>query len=139
MTRKGSSKTVDGTFSEGRLILARAYLKAARDELSLANPGDIANPAMSQIVNAAIAFGDALTAAHGERANRQDHSAAVKMLRDLLGNRLPNAQETNLRRILAEKDASIRNTAPRQGRRQVLLARHEEFAAWAEAELSRRR
>lgn len=55
MTRKGATRGVGAAFGVGRLRMARAYLKAARGEMLLADPGDIANPAMSQIVNAAIA------------------------------------------------------------------------------------
>jgi hypothetical protein len=138
MTRKGPSKTVDAAFGDGRLRVARSYLKAARDELTLAEAEDIGNPSMSQIVNAAIAFTDALTARHG-RVNRQDHAAAVKTLRDALGNRLPAAQEKRLRRILAEKD-EVQYGARLKSRAEAehLLQELDEFAAWAESELERK-
>jgi hypothetical protein len=138
MTRTGSSKTVDSTFGEGRLRIARAYLKAARDELMLAESNDIGNPIMSHIVTAAIAFADALTARHG-RVNRQDHAAAVKTLRDALGNRLPAAQEKRFRRILAEKD-EVQYGARLKSRSEAeqMLRELDEFAAWAESELERK-
>ena len=138
MTRKGSSKIVDAAFGDGRLRVARSYLKAARDELTLAEVEDIGNPSMSQIVNAAIAFADALTARHG-RVNRQDHAAAVKTLRDALGNRLPATQEKRLRRILAEKD-EVQYGARLKSRAEAehLLQELNEFAAWAESELERK-
>ncbi len=100
MTRKGTAKRVDATFAVRRLKFGRAYLNAAGNEVLLTAPGDIGNPAISQIVNAAIAFTDALTATYAGRTNQRDHAAAVEALRDALDNRLPNAQETNLRRIL---------------------------------------
>ncbi len=138
MTRKGRAKSVDAAFGADRLKLARAYLKAARNEVLLVEPGDIGNPVMSQIVTAAIAFTDALTATYAGRANQQDHAAAVKALRDALGNRLPTAQETNLSRILGEKDEVQYGTRPRStADAQSLLARFEEFASWAEAEMTR--
>jgi hypothetical protein len=62
------------------------------------------------------------------------------MLRDALGNRLPRAQETRLRRILAEKDPAqygARLKTRTDGQR--LLAQMVEFAAWAESELCRTR
>lgn len=140
MTKKGTAKPVDGIFAEGRLRMARAYLKAAQIEMTVAEPEDVGNPAMSQIVNAAIAFTDALTARYAGRANQQDHAAAVKTLRDALGNRLPNAQETNLRRILNEKDDVQYGARTRtQDDAKALLGRLEEFATWAEAELARPR
>jgi hypothetical protein len=140
VTRKGSARSVDAGVAQGRLRLARAYLKAARTELAATEKGDIGNPAMSQIVNAAIAFTDALTARYAGRANRQDHAAAVKALRDALGNRLPMAQETRLRRILSEKDEvqyGAKAKTDVEARR--LLALLEEFAAWAELEVARPR
>lgn len=138
MTRKGPAKSVGPGFAEGPLQLARAYLKAARVELAVADAGDLGNPAMSQIVNAAIAFTDALTARYAGKANRQDHGAAIRSLRDALGNRLPAAQETRLRRILGEKDDvqyGARLKTDDEARRLLLLL--EEFAAWAELEMRR--
>jgi hypothetical protein len=119
--------------------MARAYLKAARTEATVAEEGNIGNPIMSQVVSAAIAFTDALTARYAGRANQQDHAAAVKALRDCLGNWLPAAQETRLRRILGEKDEVQYGTRIKTKAEGVhLLAQLEEFAVWAEAELERR-
>ncbi|WP_216856356.1 hypothetical protein [Acidisphaera sp. S103] len=71
MTRTGRAKTVTGTFGTDRLKLARSFLKAARSEVLLAEPEDIGNPPMSPIVNAAIAYTDALTAKYAERATNK--------------------------------------------------------------------
>ena len=137
MTRKGTTRSVDAAFGEGRLRMARAYLKAARNEVLLADPGDIANPAMSQIVNAAIAFADALTATYAKEVNQQDHAAAVRTLRDALGNRFLAAHETNLRRILGEKDNVQYGTSFRsKADAEALLRRLEESASWAEREIA---
>ncbi|MER9648592.1 hypothetical protein [Mesorhizobium sp. M0199] len=61
--------------------IARSYLKAARLEVAMSGTGDIGNPAMSQIVNAAIAYADALTARFAGKINRADHAAVVKTMR----------------------------------------------------------
>jgi hypothetical protein len=140
VTRTGSGKPADKGFGKGRLQLARAYLKAAQDETDLADERSLGNPIISQVVHAAIAYTDALTAKFAGRVNQQDHSGAVKMLRDALGNRLPRAQESRLRRILGEKDAAqygARLKTLTDARR--LLVQLAEFAAWAEDELSRTR
>lgn len=106
--------------------------------MNLASGGDIGNPAMSRIVNAAIAYTDALTSRYAARANQQDHAAAVKTLRDALGNRLPSAQEINLHRIVGEKDELQRGARSRStSDAAALLARLEDFAFWAEAEMAR--
>jgi hypothetical protein len=100
--------------------------------------GDLGNPVMSQVVNAAIAYTDALTARYAGRANQRDHIAAVQALRDALGRRLPTAQETQLRRILGEKDEvqyGAKLKTEDEARR--LLSLLDAFAAWAEAELRR--
>ena len=109
------------------------------DAMYVAEDGDVGNPIMSQIVNAAIACTDALTARYGGTSNRQDHAAAVKTLRDCLGNRLPPAQETRLRRTLGEKDEIQYGARLKTGAEAaVMLAQLEEFAAWAEAEFERK-
>jgi hypothetical protein len=140
VTRKGTAKGVDPDFVAGRLRIAQAYLKAARTEAAAAEKGDVGNPIMSQAVNAAIAFADALTAKHTGKVNQKDHGAAVAALRDALGNRLPVAQETRLRRILGEKDevqygARLKTTLDAER----MLEHLEAFAAWAETELRRPR
>jgi hypothetical protein len=133
MTRAGSGKRVDREFARGRLENARAYLQAARDTLALASETANANPAMSQIVNAAIAYADALTALKTSAKNQKDHRAAVKTLRDAFGKELPKAQESQLRRILELKE-EVQYGAKR-GRvadAKTLLAALEKFAEWAE-------
>jgi uncharacterized protein (UPF0332 family) len=133
MTRTGSGKKVDREFGRGRLENARAYLQAARDAIELAAERDNANPAMSQIVNAAIAYADALTALKMSEKNQKDHRAVVKVLREAFGNELPKAQENHLSRILGIKD-EVQYGAKR-GRideARALLGHLEKFAEWAE-------
>jgi hypothetical protein len=137
MTRKGSTKAVDKNFGDGRLRIARSYLKAARIEVAMAETGDIGNPAMSQIVNAAIAYADALTVRFAGMVNRADHAAVVKTLRDALGNRLPDTQANRLRSILDQKDEAqygIRTKSLPDA--SALLDKLEKFAQWAELELN---
>jgi len=138
MTRKGPSKPVDRAFGDGRLQMAKAFLKAAQNEAELAGDADIANPIVVQIVNAAIAYTDALTARFSGRVNQQDHAAAVKALRAALGKRFPGEQERRLARILSEKDAAQYGARmKRKSEATRLLADLEKFAAWAELEMKR--
>ncbi len=105
----------------------------------LLEAGDIGNPAMSQIVNATIAFADALTVAEAGTVNRRDHAALPQVLRQALGDRLPKARQTDLQRILAEKsEVQYGDQISSAADAQSLLARLEAFAAWAELELRRR-
>jgi hypothetical protein len=138
MTRKGASKPADMVFATGRLAIARSFLKTAETALALSDRGDPQNPVISNLVLAAVAYCDALTAKYGGRVNQKDHGAVVKILRDALGNRLPAAQETKLSRILGIKDdvqyGSRPSTAAEAQRLLVLL---REFARWAEEEFGR--
>lgn len=137
MTRKGPTRKVDAAYAAGRLSVARSYLDAARQDLLLADRDTSGNPAISAMIHAAIAFSDALTARHLGEVNQQDHAAAPKLLRAALGKRLPDPQETRLRRILDGKDAaeySPRLIPGEEARK--LLDQVEAFAAWAEGMLA---
>lgn len=121
----------------GRLEQGRAYLEAAQQAMSMAEPGQNSNPIVSQIVLAAIAFGDSLTAKRSGVINTQDHSAASKLLRDVLRESLPVSQENRYRRILATKDESQYGArSATLGFAQRLLNDIEEFARWTEDLLS---
>ena len=136
MTRTGPSKRVDESFVDGRLDNARAFRAAAHAAAELAGPGENANPIVSHIVNAVIAYADALTARFRGRVNQKDHAAARKALRDALGNRLPRSQEKRFARILEEKDeAQYGATRGRLSHARELLEDLDSFALWAEAEL----
>jgi hypothetical protein len=136
MTRSGPSKTVDKDAARGRLLNARAFLAAAKDAVTLLDDGGNANPAMSHIVNAAIAFTDAMTAERSGKINQQNHAGAVGLLRSALGSDLPQSQVRILQRILGDKDEI--QYGIRVGRRadaEKLLQDLETFATWAEEQL----
>jgi len=104
----------------------------------LHEPGRNTNPIMVQVVEATIAYVDAVTARRDSRVNQQDHQALGGLLRAILGNRLPNQQLANLKTILDEKDAVSCGARPGsavQARR--MLERLDAFAAWVEEELAR--
>ena len=133
MTGKGPRKKVDAHYWQGRLRAAQAYLQAAQQALSLAEPGQNASPSVSQIVLAAIAYGDSLTAKRALVINQQDHASAPRLLRDVLRNTLPEAQERRFRRILSFKDGAqygARMASVDEATR--LLDELERFARWAE-------
>jgi hypothetical protein len=103
----------------------------------LAEPHANANPITLQVVTAAIAYADALTARFGGTINRKDHAAAPRTLRAVLGNRLPRVQERRLARIIEHKDeAQYGARTGRLGEAAALLAELEDFAAWAEATIA---
>lgn len=133
MVRIGPAKKRDAAFANGRLVIARGFLKDARNSNLVADPGDIGNPSISTVINCAIAYSDALTAKFRGEINQDDHQAVIKLLRAAVGKALPAKQEANLRALLEQKDevqygarAKTRHNAERA------LERLEEFAAWAE-------
>jgi hypothetical protein len=133
MTRTGPSKNVGVGYAAGRLENARAYLQAARDAIALAHATSNTNPIKSQIVNAAIAYADALTARRQSIINQRDHRAAVKLLRDALGRELPDSQEKRLRRIVEHKDeVQYGATRGHMADAQKMMGDLEKFAEWAE-------
>ena len=133
MTRTGPSKKVGIEFATGRLDNARAYLQAARDALELVPDAANANPILSQIANAAIAYADALTAKRKAEVNQRDHRSAAKLLRDALGREFPDAQEKRLRRIVDIKDdVQYGATRGRVQDARKMMDDLEKFAAWVE-------
>lgn len=104
MTGKCPRRRVDALYWQGRLRVAQSYLEAAQQAHLLAEAGQDCNPVISQIVLSAIAFGDSLTARRAQVVNQQDHAQAPRLLRDVLGNLLPDGQERRYRRILSFKD-----------------------------------
>lgn len=138
MSRTGPNKKVGADFWQGRVRNARDFHAAAHTLFELHESGQNTNPMMVQVVEATIAYADAVTARRDSRINQQDHQALGTLLRAILGNRLPNQQLANLNAILGEKDAVSYGARPgsvAQARR--MLDRLNAFAAWVEEELAR--
>jgi hypothetical protein len=138
VTRSGPHKTVPNDFWKGRRDNALGFHRAAKTLLDLCEPGQNTNPIIAQIVDAAIAYADAVTARYGNRVNQQDHQALGDLLRAVLGNRLPSPQLANLKAILSHKDeASYGVRVGTHTRAVQLYVRLDEFAAWVQSELAR--
>ncbi len=133
MTDRSPRKRVDAHYWQGRLRVAQAYLEAAQQAMTLADPGRSGNPIISQIALAAIAYGDSLTAKRAQVINQQDHAAAPRLLRAVLQDTLPEDQERRYRRILGFKDeVQYGAKSARLEEAARLLADLEHFARWAE-------
>ena len=121
----------DGEWT-GRLTQAREFHESARTLVMLTENSSY-NGAITLMVTAAIGYADAITAKHKAIVNKQDHLAAPRLLRETLGNGLPDKQEKFFRRLLGRKDEvnyGARSTT--HGEAERLLAELDEFAAWAE-------
>ena len=135
MTGRGPRKPVEAGHSSARLLQAREFHESARSLIALAQSKSY-NSAVTLMVTAAIAYGDAITARAKAVVNKQDHLGAPRLLREALGNRLPEKQEKFFRKLLGRKDEvnyGARSTTLDEAQR--LLDELDQFAAWAEGHL----
>lgn len=113
MTNKGPRRAAtDGEWA-GRLTQAREFHESARSLVTLADNTSY-NGAITPMVTAAIGYADAITAKHKGVVNKQDHQAASRPLREVLGNSLPDKQEKFFRRLVGQ-----------QGRGQLRRSQHD--------------
>lgn len=134
MTGRGSRKVVDGGHAPARLLQAREFHESAHSLVTLAQSKSY-NAAVTLMVTAAIAYSDAITAKARGIVNQQDHQGAPRLLREVLGNRLPDKHERFLRKLMGRKDEvndGARSTTLEEAQR--LLAELDDFAAWAEGQ-----
>lgn len=135
MTNQGSRRAAADGEGAGRLTQAREFHESARSLVTLAGNTSY-NGAITLMVTAAIGYADAITAHRKGIVNRKDHQTAPRLLREVLGNALPDKQEKFFRRLLGRKDEvnyGARSTTHDEAVR--LLAELDEFAAWAEGVL----
>ncbi len=139
MVKSGPGRPVDTGEWEGRLRNARDFKRDAEELIDLRADDENANGVITLIVNAAIAYADALTGKYGSFVNQQDHKAVSTGLTRALGLRADKAQLKRLGTIVGQKDAS--SCGPRRTPKQKaqdLLEQLDRFAAWAEEEMERR-
>jgi hypothetical protein len=138
MTRQGPRKKVDAEFWRGRLKQGKDYRQHAQDAADLAaGSATNGNPVISHLVLSAIAYGDAITARYAQVVNQQDHAAAPRLLREVLREKLPDAQERRYKRILSYKDTvqyGARETPMQEAL--LLLENIREFGDWVESTLA---
>ena len=135
MTGQGPRKPVGDGHWNGRLHQAREFRESARSLVTLEGSSTY-NPAIALMVACAIAYADAITAKRQGVVNTQDHASAPRLLREVLGNKLPDRQEKIYRRLLGRKDEvnyGARSTSLEEAKR--LLSDLDVFAEWAESEL----
>ncbi|MDB5856214.1 MAG: hypothetical protein JWR22_4255 [Herminiimonas sp.] len=136
MVRTSTKKKVNTDFWRGRHSAAQSYRKFAEDGFQLADKGDNLNPVVSQIVLAAIAYADTLTAKRHQVVNQQDHQAAPSLLREVMGNALLDVQHKQYTRILGNKDSA--QYGARQIRREKVIELLDDlrsFGNWVESQL----
>lgn len=104
MTRTDRTKRVTADRADGYAEVGRRLLQAGRVLAQHDDPRHASALAILS-VHAVIAFVDAVTIhSGGRKSSSPDHAAATRLLRDVLGTRLPEAQAKLVARIIAEKD-----------------------------------
>jgi len=135
MTSQGARRPANEGEWSGRLTQGREFHKSQRPAGFWRNTQSY-NGAITLMVNAAIAYADAVTAKRKGVVNKQDHQTAPRLLREALGSALPDKHERFFRRLLGRKDEvnyGARGTTHAEAGR--LLAELDEFAAWIEGAL----
>lgn len=135
MTNQGPRRAAGNSEWSGRLTQAREFHESARSLVTLAQSKSY-NGAITLMVTAAIGYSDAITAKRKGVVNKQDHQTAVRLMREALGNGLPDKQEKFFRRLLGRKDEvnyGARSTTLDEAHR--VLAELDDFAVWAEGVL----
>lgn len=139
MARLGPAKPAEPEDWNGRLRNARDFKRDADELLALRDDEDNANGAVTLIVNAAIAYADALTGRFGGFFNQQDHRSITMAVERALGQRADKSQLKRLAAILGHKDPS--SYGPRRTSKQKaieLFEQLERFSVWVEGEMGSR-
>ncbi|MEE8117119.1 MAG: hypothetical protein V3T28_08435 [Gemmatimonadales bacterium] len=137
MARLDRTKRIDPVQADNYAEVGRRLLLAGRAILERGEPRHA--PALAILsVHAAIAHTDALCIhLGGRKSTSHDHDAAVRLLRSIMGSRLPARMERTVGRLLSEKDrfeyqgyvATMRDA-------QALFARAQSYGTWADGVLT---
>lgn len=137
MARVDRTRKVDSSQADNYAELGRRLLHAGR---AIVERGDPRHASALSIlsVHAAIAFTDAVSIhAGGRKSASSDHEAAARLLRAILGSRLPASAERMLSRLLGEKDRlEYQGYLAIQAEAISLFRRAEQFTTWAEGVLT---
>jgi hypothetical protein len=139
MARNTPSKLADPDAWEGRLRNARDSKRDAEELMQLRDGADNANGVVTLVVNAAIAYADALTGRYGGFFNQQDHRTVSAAVERALGQRADRSQVKRLAGIIGQKDSSAygaRRTSMQKA--EDLFEQLERFSSWVEEEMRRR-
>lgn len=137
MTRTDRVRRVDPSRADGYAEVGRRLLLAGRAIIEQGDPRHASGLAILA-VHAGIAYADAVAIRRGGRKSAsQDHAAALKLLRDVLGNEFPVAMARTLQRLLSEKDrVEYQGFAVPMREAVAVFEAAERFGTWAEGWLA---
>ena len=137
MARTDRAKRTDPARADSYAEVGRRLLHAAR---AIDEQGDARHASALAIlaVHSVIALSDAV-AIHsgGRRSTAAEHAAVLALLRDVLGNRLPERTAKDIQRVIAEKDTfEYQGHVATLAEARALLDRAERVGAWCQEWLS---
>lgn len=137
MTRTDRTKRIAADRADGYAEVGRRLLQAGRVLAQHDDPRHASALAILS-VHAVIAFVDAVTIhSGGRKSSSPDHTATTRLLRDVLGTRLPDAQARLVARVVAEKDKfEYQGYVARWDEACSLHRKAEQLGRWAEEHLA---
>jgi hypothetical protein len=133
MARPDRAKRVDPSQADGYAEVGRRLLGAGR---AIREGGDARHaPALAILgIHAVVAFTDALCIhLGGRKSTSADHGAAARLLRAIVGARLPREMETLLVRVVSEKDRlEYQGYVATMREADAIFARAERYGRWVE-------
>lgn len=137
MVRADRAKRVDPVRADGYAEVGRRLLLAGRAILE-SRDARHASGLVILAIHAVIAYADSISVRYGaKKSTSPDHAATVKLLRGILGARLPREMERLLERSVRDKDRfEYQGHVATMKEAEAMFARAERFGAWAERTLS---
>ena len=133
MAKSDRAKRTDPARADSYAEVGRRLLHAAR---AITEQGDARHASALAIlaVHSVIAYADAVVIhSGGKRSTSADHTAVLALLRDVLGNRLPEKVAKDVQRVVAEKDKfEYQGYVASMSEARTLLDRAERIGAWCE-------
>jgi hypothetical protein len=137
MARADRAKHVDPSQADGYAEVGRRLLGAGR---AIRQGGDAKHaPALAILgIHGVVAFTDALCIhLGGRKSTSPDHAAAARLLRSIMGARLPREMETLLLRVVSEKDRlEYQGYVATMREADAIFGKAERFGRWVEEVLT---
>lgn len=137
MARLDRAKRIDPAQADGYAEVGRRLLLAGRAIIERGDPRHASALAILSI-HAAIAYTDALCIhLGGRKSTSADHGAGVRLLRSIMGVRLPAQTERKLSRLLGQKDRfEYQGYVTTMREAQSHFSKAERYTTWAEGVLT---
>lgn len=133
MAKRTTKKNVDHELWRARLDKAILFQRQAQNNYDLLDEAADATGVLSDVILAAIAFGDALTIKALGQTNKDNHTNLPALIRQSLGNRASASQITILTKLLTLKsEVQYGHKRIPVNRAKQSLENLEKFSIWVQ-------